>query len=73
MIVDEDNKVPLAPYLLIRLKNNDKYFTQTQVLIYVIGATMCHFYICSQCNKVYLKINGGIFGCVDTKNRMVFF
>ena len=65
MIVDKDNKVSLVPYLLIdecgniRLKNNYKYFTQTQVSMYVIGATKCHFYVYSQCTykkKVVIKV-----------------
>ena len=81
VIVDKDNRVSLVPYLLIdecgniRLKNNDKYFTQIQVSMYVIGATKCHFYVYSQCDQVHLKINRDeeFLGALIAKIELFFF
>ena len=71
----------LVPYLLIdkcgniRLKNNDKYFTQIQVSMYVIGATKCHFYVYSQCDQVHLKIirDEEFLGVLISKIEWFFF
>lgn len=48
LIFDENNKVIL--------KNTHKYYTQIQLSMYVVGVKMCHFFVYSIQQYVYLSI-----------------
>ncbi|XP_018398070.1 PREDICTED: uncharacterized protein LOC108776060, partial [Cyphomyrmex costatus] len=41
----------------IILKENDKYYTQVQVSMYVLGVTLCHFWVYSNIDYIYIVIN----------------
>lgn len=80
-IVDFQTKMSFVPYLMfdkngeLFLKENDKYYTQIQVSMYILGIQMCYFFVYSSQDHVCLKIpkNESFLSILIPKIEMFYF
>lgn len=61
-IADIEKKTSFVPYLIfddfgyLKLKESDKYYTQVQVSMYILGIKTCHFFVFSSQDQIHLKL-----------------